>query len=497
MACYYITVLYLAYQLFILCYQIVAMAKQLSEDDKLRILSAALETEDIRPILAAEKLKRQTLAGLAHHALDDHIITAKEFDKIVQTIEKPKSFPTDPEQRIDSILSGIVNIETKQILTLLINDNPQSTEQLRDCFVDTTGSVWMPKKLGISIREYLLLSMDSVGFVAYSFLQEDLQVCHKVTEAGKRYGQPIASYALDLGRQLDFSFYQLLGRTASTGDNRAPYNRFRILEMLLEKDRRIVDIAEELNVTLTGVSRHLKALQKLDLIEYDSVGPEESGWAFYRWTGGDPESAEAISGQPKLTKDVANWLFRNIGGDYKQITDRLIERGGYRNWERDVLKVDVSRMLSWLKQHVFADSKYQGGLEQSHVSLLPNNKGLVEDFTRKIRNALQDGPELEAMEEIHQQYQGDPDKFRQDAARRLQIYVEVSPGINAKSPEERIGNILVYVGSRGSARPRDIITDLGPGSTNYLSTMIKNGLLVKQKGGRAVIYEVNPGYKPS
>ncbi len=469
------------------------MGKQLTDEDKLRILLAAIEADDIRPLLAAEKLKRGELASLADEALDDGLLTGQDFDWIKQAIERPKSFPTDPEQRIDSLLSGVVNIEPKQILTLLLDDNPRSIGDLREGFVEATSGVWAPRWFGKNIEQYLLQSLDPVGFVAHPVLQ-DLDVQHKATEAGKRYGQPIAAYVLDLGRQTNFSFYQLFGSTNSTGDNRAPYNRFRILEMLLEKDRRIADFEEQLNLASHRV--HLKALRKLGFVEFDSVSLEERGWAVYRWGEGRPENVETVKGCVAITHDVADWLFKNKEGDCHQIADDLKKRVEYRNWKESGLISNVSNILAGLKEQGFATAYYQGGKELSHAKLVRDNRCFVEEFTRKVRDALQDGTELEAMRRIHQQYQDDPDRFRLDATRRLQIYVEISPGINARSPQEWTERILAYVASKGEVRARAIKRDVASTATNYLSVMADQGFLNQRKKGNAVFYSVNPAYRP-
>src|SRR3989344_3246191 len=112
------------------------MVKKLTDEEKLRILSLALEADDIRPLLGAEKLKRKGLVQLASNARDGSLITEAEFNRIAASIEKPRSFPADPEQRLDAILSGVVNLESKQILTVLLGDNPQSPENLAADFVD-------------------------------------------------------------------------------------------------------------------------------------------------------------------------------------------------------------------------------------------------------------------------------------------------------------------------------------------------------------------------
>ena len=459
--------------------------KQFTDEDRLSILAAALEADDIRPLLAEEGLKRQRLADIARKALENGVLTAEEVLVISQAIEKPKAFPIDTEQRIDAILSGVVNTEPKQILTLLLDDNPQSIGDLRDGFVEVTGGIWVPKMLGKSIEDYLLQSLDPVGFVAHPVLQ-DFDVRHKATEAGKRYGQPVAAYVLDLGRQVDFSFYQLLGRTSSRGDSRAPYNRFRILEILLKSDCRMADLAEQLSLRGESVIRHLRALRELGFVEFDSVGSEQSGWAVYKWKEGKPEDAQTVKKMTRLTQDVAEWLYRNKVGSYYQIKDYFIQREGYENWKEHSLLITVSAVLVGLKEQGFADSRYQGGKELSHIKL--TQKEFAEEFTRKVRSALLDGPELEGMEVVDRQYQTDPERFRQDARRRLEIYVRVSPDINKKSSDERVEDILAYVSAKGEVRPRDATRDLGGNSMKYLRSMVEQGSLVKETYGRAVVY---------
>ncbi len=467
---------------------------ELVREDKLRILAAALEAEDIRPILAAEKLKRQKLVNLAHHALDDCIITTEEFDRIAKSIEKPKIFPTNHEQRLEAILSGVVNTEHKQILTLLLQDNPQSLVQLKEDFVEATNSVWTPRRLTTYIESYLLLSLDSVGFVAHPVLR-DLNIGVKATEAGKKYGQPLAAFALDIGRQIDFSFHQLLGSTCSHGDSRAPYNRFRILHFLLDGDTRISELRGQLNLPHIDVVSHLKTLKELGFVEFDSVGSEQRGWAVYKWSGDKPEDVKTVGGRPTLTRAVAQHLFKNGEADRNQIAADL-KTGEYRDCTNAYLRADISRILVGLKRQGVASSGFHGN-DKSHVKLLKDKTEFVDEFTRKVNGALRDGPELQEMERLNQLYQNDPDRLKTDATRRLGIYVSVSPQINCRSAEEWLKDVLLYISSRGEVRPRDIASGVGKGARNYLPSMVNGDLLIKKRRGHTTIYMINPDYRPS
>ena len=46
---------------------------------------------------------------------------------------------------------------------------------------------------------------------------------------------------------------------------------------MLKEHRKIMDLAESLNLSDSAVGEHLKALRKVNFVEFDSVSSESSG----------------------------------------------------------------------------------------------------------------------------------------------------------------------------------------------------------------------------
>jgi len=468
--------------------------KVFSDEEKLQILMNALQLGDIRDILN-NGIHRKHIIEIASDASRIGLISPDEYDSIAAKISRPLAFPSDTEKRLESILAGAINTEPKQIVTLLLRAYPQAADQLRDEFVISTSGVWRPRNLKNNIEDYLLLSLDPIGFVSFPIISQGLDeviIGHNVTEAGRRYGQPLSSFALKLVNEVGISLCQVLGSTSSHGDSRGPYNRFRILESLLTGDKRFQDLSRELNLHSSGIRGHLEALKEQNLVDFDSVSTEERGWAVYEWTHGKVEDVQPIARSPTLTTQVAEYLFKHKKSECNDITDHLLEKEAYKNWKRSALSKNVSTMLVGIAKQGFAIAKYQGSIEMSHVSITQNKEGIefVTEFTTKIRDALQDGSELSAMEELKQAYSVDPALFQKHATNALRFYIQVSPQINKKPSETRISQIFDYVSKAGEARTTEIQRALGNTARRYLTGMVAEGTLKKEKRGRATVYQV-------
>jgi len=469
--------------------------KTFSNGQKRQILEKAIDAADIRDVLE-KGIHRKHIADIAHEASLGGLITAEEYSSIAAKISKPLTFPSDPEQRLDAILAGPLNTEPKQIVTLLLRNYPLDAAQLRTEFAVATNGVWTPQALQSYIRDYLLLSLYPIGFVSFPLISQDpadAVLGHTITEAGRRYGQPLSAFALKLVNETGISLNQVLGNTSSSGESRGPYNRFRILESLLTGDARIVDLCDKLNLYSTAVTRHLDALQAMNLVEYDSVNSGERGWAVYEWTNGKPENVQPILHLPTLTTRVAEYLFTHKKDDSHAIVDHLLENNEYKKVIKESLVRRVSNVLAGIAEQGFAKFEYQGRIEMSHVAITQDQerKEFVTEFTRKIRDAAQYGSELRAMEELARAYSKDPALFQQHATYAVQLYIQVSPNINQKSSETWKGEIFEHVSSVGEARTREIQSAVGKGAGQYLTGMVDKGLLTRGKRGPAVIYRAN------
>ena len=477
--------------------------KEFPEEKKLEVLTQSLSAEDIREMLT-EELHRRHILSISNWGLGSGIITEEEFGAIISKIEKPREFPTNPEQRLEALLS-VGNTEPKQVLSLLLMDNPQSVEALNSQFigliegVQYRGKQWKP--LVKTIENYLVYSLDSIGFIAFPVI-ESSKIGYARTQGGKFYGQPVMAFMLNMANQLGISMYQLLGHTHTSGDSRAPYNRFRTLEFLLSqyrngKETRAVDISNLLNLQNNSVIGHLSALKEIGFIEWDSISPELKGQNVYTWREGKkPEEAPTYQHLASSTKVVADYLFKNKECNNITVVEYLKTKDSYRQWQYKNLLHGIDGILSHLKKHGFAESNYSGGKIGSHVNLVRDGADFVEEFTRKLRNAVNNGNELRAMKQLYNSYMDNYEEFKHDSE-AVSFYVDVSPQLNAITEEETQRKIFSYLKEKGESRLSHMKSDLRLNTYNYLPEMLRSAMLVERREGRKAFYLINPGYKPN
>ena len=477
--------------------------KEFLEEKKLEVLAQALSAEDIREMLT-EELYRRRILSISNWGLGSGIITEEEFGAIISKIEKPREFPTNPEQRLEALLS-VGNTEPKQVLSLLLMDNSQSVEALRSQFIGLIegvlyrGKQWKP--IVQTIEGYLVDSLDSIGFIAFSVI-ESSKIGYARTQGGKFYGQPVMAFMLNMANQLGISMYQLLGSTQTRGDSRAPYNRFRILEFLLSqyrngKETREIDISNLLNLNSAGLIGHLNALKEIDFIEWDSISSELKGQIIYRWKEGkNPNEVSRYSITKNITRDVAEYLCQNKTSNNLVVVEYLKKKEHYKNREDESLLWTVNNTLAYLEKHGFAESNYRGTKVQSHVNLVRGIADIVEEFTIELRNAVNNGNELRAMEQLYNSYMADYDRFKHDSG-AVRFYIDVSPQLNAITAEEAQRKIFSYLKEKVESRPKDMKEDLGFDVYPYLRKMFNNALIVERREGKKAFYSINPDYKPN
>ena len=478
--------------------------KEFPEVKKLEVLAQALAAEDIRGILT-EGLHRRHILSISSWGLNEGIITEDYFNDIISKIERPREFPTDPEQRLEALLSA-GNTEPKQVLGLLLSDNPQSSEALRNQFISLIDGVqykgrqWRPQVS--TIEDYLIYSLDHIGFIAFPVIEAS-KIGYARTQAGRAYGQPVMAFMLHITNQLGMSLYKLLGASWTSGDSRAPYNRFRILEFLLSqhkngRETREVDILNLLNLADTGVREYLNALKGIGIVEWDSIGTELKGQIVYRWKEGkNTDEVPTFHTQKTLTQEVAEYLYQNKRATNIALIEILKKKERYKQRKYEILIMIVNNILSHLEKHGFAEADYKGGTVQSHINLIRDRADFVEEFTRKLRNAANGGDELKAMEQLYSSYMANYDRFQHDSRTAVGFYVDVSPHLNKLTAEESQRKILDYLREKGESRPRDMKKDLGFDVKLYLRNMARTAMIVGRQEGIKAFYSLNPNYRPN
>ena len=283
----------------------------------------------------------------------------------------------------------------------------------------------------------------------------------------------------------NISLYELLGQTPSVGARRAPYNRARIVEVLSRGDTKIVDLTKQLGLTLEDVRQHLRKLEGLGVLSFDSLNFEKKGVKPYTWVQGkSPHQARHLWGLKTLTSDVAGWLYKNKRADRHEIAQGL----NYRHLTQ------ISRVLVSLVKQGLAQTDYMSA-DKSRI-WLSKKSGLITKFVRAIRNALDDKPDLKDMSAILGEFSRDDELFGYYVNRGVKIYNSVSPNLNARTAESRESELLRFLNAyqdreKEGPRPVDVVRQLGwtPGTvTRNLSALLRKGLVGRERKGPVTRY---------
>lgn len=433
-----------------------------------------------------------TLFLLAGRLLDSRQITQSEYSRFLTTVQRPVPFPRGNEKRLETLLPAAFNRTTKNALLLLLGEKPQSTGVLVGSFLGVLGDTWSPRMPRSLCRQYVNDSLAPAGLVARKVISENGEEAlgHVLTGHGEMLGQPLSAYSFDFESRHNITTFEILGSATSWGDSRAPYNRFRILEEVLQSDSlSIHDISQAIDVDESVVSKHLHALRAAGTIEFDSVSTEEHGWARYEWISkGKPRDVPAYPRQARLTKEVTEILYLMGEADYNEITDAIKSRyGKQRN------KYTVSGILSFLREKGFASSGLHGRSHRSEISFTARGRRIANELTKMLRGAMKEGAVLDSMRKQAFALAGNQNALRRTALATLKRYVKISPDINAEPAETTNSKIFSMLRGRGPSRPIVIAEGINAtvsGTEKRIKALLAAGVLQKERKGRFAFYGV-------
>jgi len=408
---------------------------------------------------------------------------------VERKIVRSEEFPSDPKERLAAVLAGFANREAKAVTLLLLRDYPKGGQDLWQEFLEVTDNRWMIGWNGP--KGYCRDSLIPVGMVAEELFLSmgtlEFTLGYTTTEAGEHYGKPIAAFLLRKAVEYGYSFFPIFGSTCSTGASRAPSNRAKILELLVQNPvhLRTADITSLLGFeerTLAG--QHLRALDKAGLISYSAVGAEESGYASFQWRPGKKLKEEVIDlgHYPLLTRDIARILASKGEPMNREDLQKALPKS-FRGKIRSLS--NISEVLNCLLHQGFAIARFRGE-KHSEIKLLEKGERFYQEVIWPIKEALSDGPGLAEMRAL---MTGWPN-FAPEAVR---LYKEVSPHAQGKSRAVWQRKIFGLLELRPDGlRPKEIsdsLSDLShPRAISLLNEFFRDGLVRKRKEGRAVYY---------
>ena len=388
-------------------------------------------------------------------------------------------FPNDLEGRMNSILN-VVNTELKTVTLLHLDDSPADMYEVKRRVRETVGNgIYLPgyKTFG----GYCCKTLFPIGTVAEEVILDEGEVistAYKLTEAGKKYGIPIAMFTLDYVFRTGKSLFENLGSTNSSGKSRAPLNRIKILEALKFKNQRIIDIKKVLGSA--DSLEHVEAMKSKGLVQYDSCGEFSlSGTVVnYLWIGKDIFEIKPIRHRREFTLEVAKKL-KEIGrGGAIQILELLDYKG---------IKATCDVLSGLVSQGFAKRERWKGKELLSEVTITNEGRRFLEDYAERVRDALADGSELRKMQELSEQLS--EERYKDYCRKAVRLYALISPHINQQPMEETQQKLIDYIKANPGRRPSEICKHFSLNNFGvYLTPLVRDGLLRKEKQGKAVRY---------
>ena len=407
-----------------------------------------------------------------------------------QRTAKEVEFPSEVEARFDAVFAAIGNSEAKILTLLALSKSLITQEDLYRRFSELSGGIWHTQYRTVS--SHCEQSLIPIGLVAQeSFIKQgslDIKVGFRTTESGEKYGKPIAAYLLEKSRDLPYSLYILFGPTQKTrGETRSVTTRAHILEelSLADRDLIIADIAKKLGVRNLVVSRHLKHLKNLGLVELDSLDRDLGDRVKYRLSEKYQRSqVETARGLKTLTQEVADILFETKEVDYELLFHRL--KSKHTDVKDKNLRSEIYGVLRGLAmQGICQKVKYRAGNALSRTKITENGRAIVNEIILPIKRALSGDEEL-----LNEWQKINWESYVKDV---LAKYLESSGYCNRHAQEERTAQVLLVIKENiDGIRPKKIKSLVGFSPSNHLKFLLDQHLVIRKKQvtreGRGTLY---------
>ncbi len=297
-------------------------------------------------------------------------------------------------------------------------------------------------------------------------------------------------HLLTKSKDLPYSLHAVFGPTQSTGGKtRSVTTRAHVLEELGSADNplTVADIANKLDIRMHVVGRHLKLLNNLGLVEYDSLGGEERRAQLkFRLNERVLRSqVKKVRSMKILTEETVDILFRVKEVSYQSLFEML--RPSHVNIKDQSIRNAIYVVINGLvMQGICKKAKYRAGYAYSRTNITENGRAIVNEIILPIKRALSGDEELlDRWKKIN--WGG----YAKDA---LAKYIESSGYCNRHTQEERTAQVLLVIKENiGGIRPNKIKSLLGFNPGNHLKFLLDQHLVVRKKQGIGAFYfAVNP-----
>ncbi len=396
-------------------------------------------------------------------------------------------FPRNLEDRLAAVANAI-NTELKSAVMINLDDVPYEASEIRARIRESVGrGLYLPGTK--TFRTYCHNTLVPIGCVVEESIRretiESVSLGHRLSEAGKRYGRPIAALALQYAAKKGMSLFQILGSTHSKGERRVPFNRIRILEYLDKRrdvSNRKVDLMHETGLGGQNILFALRDLSKIGFVEYDSAGEFLGGKSVivYHWVQGNKiENVKMVESSRTLTKEAAQLLKESESITSIEAAQRL---NNYSNL--------LSCIYSGLVRQGFAkrEKDFIGRQKLSDVRI----KDEANDFLQllgRMKEILLDRLSEQDCQSIYDDFIHGRD-YQEILCSALACYVKISRHIHYKPCNDAINEIVRLLKDNPGMRPSEMTECLGFKHISYFSGLVGKGTLRKERNGKEVKYFV-------
>lgn len=417
-------------------------------------------------------------------------------------------FPKNPTERFAAILPAIANHPGKQILMILLEENPQTALDLLTQMQKITEPQWSPSMA--TTYAYCRKSLIPAGLAAEEPIARSDSTNNLVgfssTRAGRLYGQPVAAFILERSYHNAFGgrpyFWSRLGKTSSPTEVKAPLLRARLLATLAQnplKWHTDTSLYQQIGLKVypNTMSHVTDKLSKLGLVEKQSVNNEDPRRVKYHLINPIDQSLSQI------TQKYAHWSRKVLLPKIVEALSSSEALSAIEIGEKTGSQAEsVHRTLGFLlERNIIEPAQLIVGVRRgmdtkmSQVKITRLGLKFADDLAI-IERALAGGPEIREIERTLRTFKSNPETLKRIAARAVKEWVETSIVGKMKSAGERKEKILDYLAGKGSARAKDIFRDLKIGKNfSLLSELVSEKKLRREKVGKKSYYSLRSSKK--
>ena len=361
-------------------------------------------------------------------------------------IIREEPFPEDTEGRLNNLLN-IVNTELKSLSLLhLSREHAYTGSELYSKVRQTLqGKGYLPSP--VSFSKYCSDTLYPIGTVAKEEIIADNGItrscAYRLTDAGEKYGLPLAAFALDWAIKHKQSLFSTLGSTISPGKSRAPFNRAKMLEILAEtSDITESSLGNRIDISPSAIVTHCRALQRQGLVQFASVGKysEHRGSHIYEFLNNE-RKPQTVESRVTLTEQVYTAIKELQRANYHTIAEKVV----YPH------PSNISRVLSALESQgiLKRSSPWIVKEKRSSISITPQGRAFVTLFLSPVKRALSSEHALQELSQSSLSPLMEPELLRTHCQEASRLYASVSPNINKKDIHMRIDSLAAWMKKQG------------------------------------------------